>query len=425
METIKYDILKPWLTLDPWQEQYITTQGNCFLLCGRQCGKTTAMSIKFGRRACDLPNRTILMIAFTEKQAYNLFFKTLMFIQATNPTMICKGSKKPTKHEIHLKNGSRIMCYAAGLEGEGIRTYTVTDLVIDEAAPMAREVFIATMPMLAVTGGTLDISSTPRGKEGFFYECSKRDDFTKFYVSAENCPRHNTSFLQSQKETMTRLEYAQEYQAIFLDEVRQYFPTDIIQSCLTLQRVSQNVPSPSGESESYCGVDIARLGEDDTVIVSMKKVNDILVQTDMEISKQSLITETALRVKNADKTHDYKKIYIDTGGVGGGVFDILLDDEQLRRKIVSIDNQARSIDYNEKFHKKLMKEDLYHNLLRAMESGRIQLFNEKEILLSLKSIQYEYEEGKLKIFGNYTHIAEAIVRAAWCLKSKDLNIWVA
>ena len=134
------------------------------------------MSIKFGERAVRKKNRVILMIALTEKQAYNLFFKTLMYLEAVHPKMLLRGSKKPTKHKIYLKNGSEIMCYAAGLSGEGIRTFTVTDLVIDEAAPMQREVFISTTPMLAVTKGSVDMSSTPRGKEGYFWECSKRDN---------------------------------------------------------------------------------------------------------------------------------------------------------------------------------------------------------------------------------------------------------
>src|SRR3990167_152719 len=232
----KYNLLEPWKTLDPWQKEYIASEGNCFLLCGRQSGKTTAMSIKFGTRAATLKNRTIMMISFTEKQAYNLFFKTLMFLEAKFPKVIKKGRERPTKHEINLKNGSKIMCYAAGIAGEGLRTYTLTDLVIDEAAPMAREIFIATSPMLSVTGGTIDMSSTPRGKEGFFYECSLREDFKKFYVSAENFPRHDKKFLEIEKASKSEMEYAQEYLAIFLDELKRIFSDALIKKCCMLKR---------------------------------------------------------------------------------------------------------------------------------------------------------------------------------------------
>jgi hypothetical protein len=417
---MKFDIDKPWLTLDPWQQKYINTEGNCFLCCGRQSGKTTAMSIKFGERAAKNPNRKILMVAYTEKQAYNLFFKTLMYLETRYPEKICRGRDKPTQHEIMLKNGSQIMCYAAGLKGEGIRTFTVTDLVIDEAAPMAREVFVATMPMLSVTEGTLDISSTPRGKAGFFYECSKRDDFTKFFISAEDCPRHDKEFLAQQREVMTKLEYAQEYLAQFLDELRQFFPDELINRCMTKKR---NDFYP--RDKNYMGVDVARMGEDESVIISVVKNNDKIIMFDMEIIKKMRLTELAKIIKFLDERNNYKKIYIDTTGMGWGVFDQLLEEDQTKRKVVSVENAQKSLDHADESKKRIFKEDLYNNLLNLMENNKIELFSEAEIALSLKSVQYEYSEGNLKIFGDYTHIAEALVRAAWCSKDKSLNIYYA
>ena len=77
MQKTKYDIDKPWLTLDPWQQKYIETDENCFLLCGRQSGKSAAASIKFGKRAAKNKNRKIYMLAYTEKQAYNLLKESI------------------------------------------------------------------------------------------------------------------------------------------------------------------------------------------------------------------------------------------------------------------------------------------------------------------------------------------------------------
>jgi len=83
-----YNIFEPWKSLDPWQKKYIETEGNCFLLCGRQSGKSAAASIKFGRRAAIHSKRAIYMLAYTEKQAYNLFFKTLMYLKSEYPKML-------------------------------------------------------------------------------------------------------------------------------------------------------------------------------------------------------------------------------------------------------------------------------------------------------------------------------------------------
>ena len=433
---MKYNLLEPWKTLDPWQERYIAAEGNCFLLCGRQSGKTVGMSVKSGKRAAEINDKTTLMLAFTEKQAYNLFFKTLMYLRAKYPKLIRKGKDKPTKHIINLNNGSKIMCYAAGLTGEGIRTFTVDHLVIDEAAPMAREVFVATTPMLSVTKGTLDIASTPRGKEGYFYECSDdpglgtkiKKNFTRFYVSAEDCPRHSKEFLESERAAMSKLEYAQEYLAMFLDEVRQFFPTELIKRCMVLREKEAGLvgPAPPSSGDNFLGVDVARMGEDESVLFSLKRNirKTILTQIAMEITKKTLTTETVRRIKNADNTWKYKTIYIDDGGMGVAVFDPLLEDKQTKRKVVAINNASRSID-NEKRGKKLLKEDLYNNLLHLMESKKIQLWKSKEIMHSLQSVQAEYINGKLRIFGRYTHIAEALIRAAWCMKNKRLKPFIA
>ena len=110
--------------------------------------------------------------------------------------------------------------------------------------------------------------------------------------------------------------------------------------------------------------------------------------------------------------------------MGVGIFDPLLEDNQTKRKVVSIENASRRLDNEDKKKKKLLKEDLYNNLLRLMEQNLIDLFNEPEIMLSFKSVQYEYDKGKLRIHGRDTHIVEACVRAAWCMKDKSLNIWV-
>ena len=61
-----------------------------------------------------------------------------------------------------------------------------------------------------------------------------------------------------------------------------------------------------------------------------------------------------------------------------------------------------------------------------METGKIKLLDDDNLFQSLKSVQYCYTNDSLgtrhlKLFGSYTHIAEGLIRAAWCVKYKDLN----
>jgi len=450
-KTPKYDIFRPWLTLDPWQTKYINTEGNCFLLCGRQSGKTAAASIKFGKRAATKPNSIILMIAYTEKQAYSLFFKTLMYLEAKYPNKIIrKGNKGPTKHIINLTNGSIIKCYAAGVSGDGLRGETITDLVIDEAAPMDRDIFTAVTPMISITGGTIDILSTPRGKEGYFYDCSLRDDYTKFYVSAEDCPRHTKEYLASERATMSELQYAQEYLAMFLDELKRVYSDQWIKKVcnITLNNQlntntllsdskpqlpppievdpTQNflITSPLPARDYFLGMDIARMGKDETTFECLDGTNpDNVTQVFRIVTKRQLITETARKAIRLNELWDFNKIGIDDGGMGVGVLDILLGDSSTENKVVGLNNASRDIDAEEG-HKPLLKEDMYNYTLIGGEQGKLHLLNNDELIASFKSIQWEFTNGKVRISGNDSHEVEGVIRGYYLIKQKLLKPFI-
>jgi hypothetical protein len=138
-----------------------------------------------------------------------------------------------------------------------------------------------------------------------------------------------------------------------------------------------------------------------------------------------MTTKTERDIIHQDRLWNCKKIYIDDGGMGVGVFDHLLETPQTKSKTIGINNARRVIqkDWDKDRKKKLQKEELYNNLLVLMERGEIRLLDDPEIFQSLKSVQFEIQEDKsIKIFGRYTHIAEALIRAAWCSKDKSLNI---
>jgi len=410
------------MKLDKWQEEVMRTPGNICLRSGRQVGKSTIISIKAAEYAVANPKKTILMIAAVERQAYLLFEKTLAYLADNYKNKVKRGRWRPTKSKVMLTNGSVIYCLPTGLTGYGIRGYTIDVLIADEAAFIPEEVWTAVTPMLAITKGKIILLSTPHGKEGYYYRCFSDPAFKAFHVSSEDCPRKSQEFLDREKARMSKVQYAQEYLGEFIDELRQFFSTALIKKVMSL-----NGFASSSQGDNFLGVDVARMGGDQTVLFSVSKNGDRLKQIDMDISTESRITETILRIKKADQKYNYKKIYIDDGGMGVGVFDPLLIDVQTRRKVEAINNASRSIDNEDPpRRKKILKEDLYNNLLHQMEINGLELFEDPEILLSLKSIQYEYtDKGRIKLFGKYDHIAEALVRAAWCMRNKSLNIYIA
>src|SRR3990167_4962503 len=220
------------------------------------------MAIKAAEHAVHkcVKGEDILMIALTERQAYNLFMKTLNYLIARYPNHIAKGRYKPTMYWITLKSGVKIMCHPTGLTGEGLRTYTIKKIFCDEASRVSDAVFTAVTPMLAVTKGTIDVASTPCGKQGYFYQASKREDFKQWYVSSEACERIDKLHLEREKKAMSKLEYAQEYLGAFLDELKRFFSDDLIKKCCISSRGS-SLFAPG--KTYFLGVDVARMGEDE------------------------------------------------------------------------------------------------------------------------------------------------------------------
>jgi hypothetical protein len=292
---------------------------------------------------------------------------------------------------------------------------------------MGEEFFTAVQPMLSVTNGSMDIASTPCGKEGFFYKASLNPKFKKFYVNAEDCPRHPKDFLEQQKLMLSKLEYAQEYLAIFTDDLRRFFSGELLANCCTGNRGDYI----SKSSRFYLGVDVAGLGKDDcTYEVLEVRPNGQIIQRESIIERRNYTSDTTRRVIALDKTYHFTKIGVDDGGIGFGVFSELLDNEQTRRKVIALNNASRDVDKDGTRHKRLLGEEMYYNLLSMMENNKIQLLNDDELKASLSSIQFETiinkkKRSETRIFGKNTHIAEGLKRAAWLAeKDKSLNIFV-
>jgi len=414
------------LVLDMWQKQVLETKGNICVRSGRQVGKSTIIAVKVGEYALNNPKKSVMVISSVERQASLLFDKILNYIIAVKPLAVSMtGKNRPTKHKINLKNGSIIYCLPTGEDAHGIRGYTIDLLVADEAAFIPEAVWSAITPMLATTKGSIILLSTPFGRTGYFSRCFTDPTYKSFHISSEDCLRIDKLFLQHEKETMTRMQYAQEYLGEFVDELMQWFPDKLIHDCQLLKRQTDI----SQRKNYYLGVDIARMGGDETALTIFEKTESRkLLQVECITRIDNRITDTTNEIIKLDSQYHFQKIYIDDGGLGVGVFDFLLETEQTRRKVIGINNAKRSIEpgtLDNPKKTKLMKEDLYNNLLNLMERGEVALLDDPEVFLSLRSAQFEYtSKGDLKIFGRYTHICESIIRSCWCIKDKSNNLWV-
>ena len=438
------------IQLDNWQQQVLDCKTNLALCAGRQVGKSTVIAMKAGEEAIKTPNQSIMIIASVERQALLLFEKVLSYIYNNYKSYISTGKNKPTKHELKLKNGSIIRSLPTGDSGYGIRGYTINSLYADEAHFINEDVWQAVTPMLATTGGRINLLSTPFGATGYFYDRFHDKKFTAIHVNAEDVAElrqepQRTWMLNHQKDErdrMTKLQYQQEYLGLFVGGIQRFIPDELIDNTCTIavlnetnntltRNPAKNFEKYSAIGDRFQGIDIARMGGDETVLVSLDRINrEKLRQFDLEIPEGQALTDTARLIIHKDKSINHKKIFMDDGGLGVGVYDLLYENPQTRRKVEGLNNASREIERiinkgKTKIRKKtLLGEDMSINLKNLMENGKIKLFDDPRIRQSLRSMQCDYSEGKLKIYGNYSHIFEALKRAAYSMKDKSLKPYI-
>ena len=275
--------------------------------------------------------------------------------------------------------------------------------------------------------GIIVLLSTPFGKGGYFYNSFTDPDFTAFHASSEDCARIPKDFLKKEKQRMTKAEYRQEYLGEFTDEWNQFFRTELIKQCMTFISWEKDKDyNPS--ARYYLGVDIARYGGDENAFVICEMLKDKFKIIKCSTTARVSTTDTIGRIEAFEDLWNFNKIFIDDAGVGGAVTDVLID--KFGRKVMGLNNASKRVEVQGEEKKKgIFKEDLYSNALMLMETGKLEIISDLGLLRSLKSITFEYgaspgANSKVKIYGDYAHLAEAMVRATWCLKERGLSLYV-
>ncbi len=116
-----------------------------------------------------------------------------------------------------------------------MRGYSVVALlIIDEAARVPDELYVAVRPMLAVSGGRLVALSTPFGRRGWFHrEWSQGEGWERVRVTAEDCSRISAEFLTQERASLGDWAYQQEYDCQFVETEDAAFGHDLVRAALT------------------------------------------------------------------------------------------------------------------------------------------------------------------------------------------------
>lgn len=412
---------------DKWQREVLDYEGNVTIRSGRQVGKSVVIAEKAVRFALGHGGTVTLVIAASQRQSGLLFEKVRGTLEGRGDVF----AEPPTLSRIVLKNGSRIYSLPAGKTGHFIRGFTVDLLIADEAAYIPEVVWNSVIPMIAVSRktrgfGWIFLLSTPFGKGGFYFDSFSDPDFRQWHVSSEDCVRIPRGLLLKERKRMSKVEYAQEWLGEFVEGWDSFFKSELLRRQMTF--IEWGLGERWVGGGFYLGVDVARYGGDENafVIVEMSGDGERLRAVRCDVSSNVSTVDTIGRVLELDRVYGFNRVFIDDAGVGGGVTDLLVS--RLGRRVVGLNNASKSVRVQgDEKRRGILKEDLYSNVLVLLENQRLELISDLGLLRSLKSITFKYSEsiaGRVTIFGDYSHLAEALVRACWCVRDRGLNIYL-
>lgn len=401
---------------------------NFILLCGRQVGKSEIVSMCIAMVLLNVPNIKLLIVSGVERQASGLYNKVVNYISISHPRAF---KEEPLRTKFILKNGSILITEPVGTDGSGARQHTLDGVIFEEMQLIPEEAYAAIIPMGLTRDFFIWMLGTAWATSGYAYERLSDPRFKAIRVNAEEVaekrPEPSRSImlqnLEDARKQLPASQYRREYMAIPSDKTRQIFPDALIATTLNLLRPGNIVK----QYEYICGVDPAGLGSDEGSISIFKfdSEEEKMEQVDHIITDKLYTTQTTDKIVELNRQYDFKRIYVDDGGVGFGVYSELIKEDSTKFKTINLNNSARIAQYQDEKEKKLGGYDMIVNLLNQMEKGKVALLKDDAIRASLKSYTFEYSDTKkLMIASNYNHPVQSIMRAVWHLQEKSLKLQI-
>lgn len=186
----------------------------------RQVGKSIMVEQELLRFAITYSRTTSACISPTLAQSRKVFTDILDCISDSGVVM----KKNETLLEIVLINGSKIF-FKSAEQRDSLRGFTISGILcIDECAFISDEIFQLVLPWTNVHRAPILMTSTPKFKEGFFWDYWNRGldrrngsvkafDFNNFDTSALLPPEK----MEEYRHTLPRNQFLTEYMGEFLD----------------------------------------------------------------------------------------------------------------------------------------------------------------------------------------------------------------
>lgn len=227
------------LTLDPWQARLLSsTARRVVILAPRQVGKSTTIGLLALHTAATTPGGLVLVVSPAERQAKEVVrnvrgLAAQLAIQTSEQeTAIVPKALSLTR--IEFPHGSRVLSVPGGNEA-GIRGFTPTLILADEASRITDATFAAIRPMMAANPACrLILASTPWLKLGTFFDAvhDEAGVWERHRVTLDDCPRLSRAFIEEERRSLPNYVFRREYLGEFADDATVLFPRELIDQAM-------------------------------------------------------------------------------------------------------------------------------------------------------------------------------------------------
>lgn len=299
---------------------HMRRQKKAVLVCHRRAGKTVALLEDKIDHAlgCQIPNGRFQYIAPLYRQA-----KDIAWTYLKEMTAYLGEYRKINESELWVEVPSaagtpaRVRLYGADAP-DTLRGIYSMGMSIDEFKDVNPQLITeVVLPALADHDGYLVLSGTPGGYDAFHeaYQKALRDPgwFAMLLKASESGILSN-EILEGLAKEMPPPKYAQEMECDFAAAAEaQFIPSDLVQAA------SERREAPDTQMPVVIGVDVARFGDDRSVILTRqgRTLQDVKMY-----QKNDLVFLANEVMKWSDNVRP-QMIYVDGAGVGGGVVDYL------------------------------------------------------------------------------------------------------
>lgn len=289
--------------------------------------------------------------------------------------------KNETLLEIELVNGSSIFFKSAEIK-DGLRGYKVSGiLILDEAAYLSPDTLQLVLPWRQVSNAPMLVVSTPRIKDGVFWNYYKEGIENNNTVISIDWNDFDTSELLPQdmieqyRRVLTKNQFKSEIMGEWLDEesiVFQYLKESVNQNAsLNYTSVYGGIDFGAGDGNDYTSFTVFN---ENGEMVFLDYFNDLSTLQQIERLTTDIISFGS----------SFRLINMEGNSIGKPLTDLIIKSLNEHNQQITVSKINRWITTN------TSKSELVKEFQVALEQGKVKLFDDKMLLTQFSAYEAEY-----------------------------------